>query len=58
MLKQHELQEMARKRIEHKELSFSELGKQFSPPISKSGVHHRLEKILEYYNEFIEKNFI
>lgn len=52
------LQEMARKRIEHKELSFSELGKQFSPPISKSGVHHRLEKILEYYNEFKEKNFI
>ncbi len=45
------LQEMAFKRIEMKELSFAELGKQFSPPISKSGVHHRLEKILEFYND-------
>jgi len=45
------LQEMALKRVELKELSFAELGKQFSPPISKSGVHHRLEKILEFYNE-------
>lgn len=52
------LQEMAQKRIEFKELSFQELGKQFSPPISKSGVHHRLEKILDFYNEFKEKNII
>ncbi|MBQ7226525.1 MAG: DNA-binding protein WhiA [Clostridia bacterium] len=50
------LREMAVKRIEHKELSFTELGKQFSPPISKSGVYHRLEKILEYYNEFENKD--
>ena len=47
--------EMAYKRVEHKELSYTELGKQFSPPISKSGVYHRLEKILEIYNEIIEK---
>lgn len=52
------LQEMATKRIEFKELSFSELGKQFLPPISKSGVHHRLEKILEYYEEFKEKKLL
>ena len=52
------LREMAQKRIEHAELSFFELGKQFSPPISKSGVHHRLEKIIEYYNEFKEKNLM
>ena len=52
------LQEMAKKRIEYKELSFLELGKQFSPPITKSGVHHRLEKILEYYEEFKEKNLL
>lgn len=52
------LQEMALKRIEFKELSFSELGKQFSPPISKSGVHHRLEKIVEFYEELKEKNII
>ncbi len=47
------LREMAEKRILHKELSFTELGKQFSPPISKSGVHHRLDKILEFYCELI-----
>ena len=52
------LKEMALKRIEHKELSFLELGKQFSPPISKSGVHHRLEKILDFYNELKEKREI
>ena len=45
------LKEMAIKRIENKELSFSELGKLFNPAISKSGVYHRLEKILEFYNE-------
>ena len=45
------LKEMAIKRIENKELSFSELGELFNPAISKSGVYHRLEKILEFYNE-------
>ncbi len=49
------LQEMAMKRIEFKELSFLELGKQFSPPISKSGVYHRLEKIVEFYIDLKEK---
>ena len=57
LLPEH-LKEMAMKRIEHKELSFLELGKQFSPAISKSGVHHRLEKILEFYNELKEKEEI
>ena len=52
------LQEMALKRIEYKELSFLELGKQFSPPISKSGVYHRLEKIVDFYNELKEKELI
>lgn len=52
------LQEMAIKRLEFKELSFQELGKQFSPSISKSGVYHRLEKILEFYNELKNKKII
>ena len=52
------LQEMAMKRIEYKELSFLELGKQFAPPISKSGVYHRLEKILEFYEELKEKKIL
>ena len=55
MLPSH-LREMALKRIEFKELSFTELGRQFNPPISKSGVYHRLEKILEFYKEILEKN--
>ena len=53
-----QLQEMAYKRIENKELSFLELGKQFAPPISKSGVHHRLEKILAFYEELKEKKLL
>ncbi|MBQ8145263.1 MAG: DNA-binding protein WhiA [Clostridia bacterium] len=52
------LREMAMKRIEYKELSFLELGKQFAPPISKSGVYHRLEKILEFYEELKEKKIL
>ena len=49
MLPDH-LQLMAKKRLEFSDLSFAELGKKFSPPISKSGVFHRLEKILDFYN--------
>jgi len=44
-----ELQEMALKRLEFESLTLNELGKRFSPPISKSGVFHRLEKILSIY---------
>ena len=55
LLPEH-LKEMALKRIEHRELSFSELGKLFNPAISKSGVYHRLEKILEFYNDLKRKS--
>ena len=55
MLPDH-LKDMAKKRIEHKELSFADLGNLFLPPISKSGVYHRLEKIVEFYEEIKEKN--
>lgn len=57
MLPDH-LKEMAYKRIENKELSFKELGKLFNPVISKSGVCHRLEKILEQYNDLKDKKII
>lgn len=43
------LQETARLRLEFIDLSFSDLGLKFNPPVSKSGVYHRLEKILEFY---------
>lgn len=48
------LQEMANKRLEYDSLNFNELGKKFNPPISKSGVYHRLEKILEFYNSALK----
>ena len=54
LLPEH-LKEMALKRIEFKELSFSDLGNKFSPSISKSGVYHRLEKILDFYEEIKDK---
>ena len=49
------LKEMALKRIEFDNLGFAELGKKFNPPISKSGVYHKLEKILEFYEKNKDK---
>ncbi len=44
------LQEIAKARINNPDTSIEDLGKMLVPPISKSGVHHRLEKILRFYN--------
>ena len=44
------LQEIAILRIKDDDINLVELGKRLSPPVSKSGVHHRLEKILKFYN--------
>lgn len=41
-----DLREIARLRLEHKDLSLSELGRQLNPPLTKSGVNHRLKKIM------------
>lgn len=41
------LQEIARARVEHPDLSLKELGEILDPPIGKSGVNHRLKKISE-----------
>lgn len=49
-----QLKETALKRIEFRELNFEQLGKKFSPPISKSGIYHRLEKILNFYENYGE----
>ena len=46
-----QLKDTAYKRIEFRELNFEQLGKKFSPPISKSGIYHRLEKILDFYKK-------
>lgn len=42
-----ELRQTAELRIRYKSLSLSELGAMMNPPISKSGVNHRLGKIME-----------
>lgn len=43
------LKEIAILRLENPSLSFTELGKLLNPVISKSGVFHRLEKIVSFY---------
>lgn len=43
-----ELRELARLRTEHPELSLRELGELLPEPLSRSGVNHRLRRILEY----------
>lgn len=41
------LQEIAALRLEHPEATLPELGGYFDPPLGKSGVNHRLRKIME-----------
>lgn len=42
-----ELHETARLRAEYKDLSLEALGKRMNPPLTKSGVNHRLKKIID-----------
>ena len=46
-----ELKEVAKLREEYPELTLRELGEQLDPPISRSGVNHRLEKIIRLSEE-------
>ena len=41
------LQEMARLRLENTDLSLKELGEMAHPPIGKSGVNHRMRRLME-----------
>lgn len=43
-----ELRELARLRLENPEMSLRELGEQLSEPLSRSGVNHRLRRIVEF----------
>jgi DNA-binding protein WhiA len=43
-----DLKETAELRLEFSEVSLTSLGSKHNPPISKSGVNHRLQKILEF----------
>ena len=46
-----ELRELAKLRLENADYSLKELGENLSEPISRSGVNHRLQKILEYADD-------
>ncbi len=50
-----ELVETAKLRIENEHLSIAELGLICNPPVSKSGMNHRLTKIIEQGNAILEK---
>lgn len=45
------LQEIARLRLEHTELSLVELGQLIDPPVGKSGVNHRMRRLMDIANE-------
>ncbi len=46
-----QLRELCRLRAEHPEFSLRELGEALQPPISRSGVNHRLQRIVEFATE-------
>ena len=50
-----ELQVTARLRMDNNQASIAEIGALHNPPISKSGVKHRLDKIKEHYDKFINE---
>lgn len=49
------LAEIAELRLQHPYASLRELGMMLTPPISKSGVNHRMRRIIELANELTEK---
>ncbi|MBQ8903261.1 MAG: DNA-binding protein WhiA, partial [Oscillospiraceae bacterium] len=49
-----DLKELASLRVENPDISLSELGKLFDPPISRSGVNHRIERIRKIADELRE----
>lgn len=46
-----ELQFTARLRLNNPDITLAELGELHSPPVSKSGVYHRLEKVMDFYEK-------
>lgn len=45
------LQEIARLRLEHTSLSLQELGQMLNPPVGKSGVNHRMRRLMDIAKE-------
>ena len=50
-----ELQEVARLRLENPDLSLRDLGALLDPPMTRSGVNHRLQRILKFAADLEEK---
>ena len=50
------LKEIAELRLENPEISLTELGSMLSVPLSRSGVNHRLARIIEIADELKDKN--
>jgi hypothetical protein len=51
-----ELIEMANVRLDNEDAPLKELGKLLNPPVSKSGVNHRLRRLSEFAEELRNKN--
>lgn len=51
-----ELKNTALLRMENEQLNLADLGRTVNPPVSKSGMKHRLEKILAFANEEKQRN--
>lgn len=49
-----ELRELAELRLENPDMSLKELGASLNPPISRSGVNHRLDKLCKIANQIEE----
>lgn len=49
-----DLRAVARVRLEHPELSLRDLGAAMEPPLSRSGVNHRLQRIIKFAEELKE----
>ena len=51
-----DLRETAEVRFNHDQASMAELGRYHNPPISKSGVKHRLDKLVDFYEDMKNKD--
>ena len=49
------LREIARLRIENQELSLQQLGEMMDPPVGKSGVNHRMRRLMEIAGQIEEE---
>ena len=49
------LEQIARARLDHPDLSLSELGQMLEPPVGKSGVNHRMRRLQMIADEIMQK---